>query len=413
MEQHTQSVEPVRRKRRLRLKPIRTVISLIVLAGVFALGVLVGRGNIHVKNLSLNTSPTVNGQLNYASVNQVYSILKSDYDGSLNNAALLNGAKEGLVAAAGDPYTEYFDPTDAKAFNQELAGSITGIGAEIGADSDNNIEIISPIAGFPAAKAGLQPKDLIAGINGQSTQGLSVDSAVSKIRGAAGTQVKLTIVRDGGNPFNVTITREKITVPSVTWNEDTDNIGYMKISQFTDDTVSLAQKAANEFKAKGVKGVILDLRGNPGGYLSGAVNVSSLWLNQGQTVVSQHKGSSVIDTEYATGNNPLKGLPTVVLIDGGSASASEITSGALHDNGDATLLGTQSFGKGSVQQVVNLPDGSELKVTVAHWYTPKGVNINKKGITPDKVVPITSDQVKAGRDPQKDVAYQLLQSQIH
>lgn len=408
---HDTESMPARRKRRHWLN--RKIFGVIVVAAIiFAAGVQVGRGNIHVRGLSVASASSPTTTLNYSSVDQIYGLLAKDFDGSLDKTKLINGAKQGLVAATGDPYTEYFNPTDAKAFNDELSGAITGIGAEIGTDSSGNIQVVSPISGYPADKAGLKPKDLIVGIDSQSTQGMSVDAAVSKIRGQAGTQVKLTLVRGSGNAFNVTITRTKITVPSVTWSEDANNIGYMKISQFTDDTVSLAQKAATEFKTKGVKGVVLDLRGNPGGYLTGAVNVSSLWLDQGKTVVSERRGSTVMDTETATGNNPLKGLPTVVLIDGGSASASEITAGALHDNNAATLVGVQSFGKGSVQQVINLPDGSEVKITIAHWYTPGGVNINKKGITPDKIVNITDDQAKAGQDSQKDAAYALLQTKL-
>lgn len=391
------------------LKRMISTLTLVVI--FFFAGVAVGRGDIHLNGLSVKAA-SANNQLNFSSVDQVYSLLQKDFDGNLDTTKLIDGAKQGLVAATGDPYTEYFNPTDAKTFNDQLSGSITGIGAEIGSDASGNIQVVSPISGYPAEKAGLKPKDLIAGINGQSTSGMSVDAAVSKIRGKEGTQVKLTIVRGNGNPFDVTITRQKITVPSVTWNEDKDNIGYMKINQFTDDTVGLAQKAANEFKAKGVKGVILDLRGNPGGYLTDAVNVSSLWLDQGKTVVSERRGSTVMDTETATGNNPLKGLPTVVLIDGGSASASEITAGALHDNGAATLVGEKSFGKGSVQQVISLSDGSELKVTVAHWYTPNGKNINKQGITPDKSVSISDNDIKNGQDPQKDAAYQVVESKL-
>lgn len=386
---------------------------LIIVIVVFGAGVAVGRGNIHVlgtKSIPVNSS--LSNQLDYSSVNQVYKILKTDFDGSLDQTKLIDGAKQGLVAATGDPYTEYFNPKDAKAFNDELTGSITGIGAELGTDSQSNIVVISPLSGYPAEKAGLKPHDIIAAINGSTTQGMSIDAAVTKIRGNPGTKVTLTIVRGSAKPFDVTITRQKITVPSVKYEED-GNIGYIKISQFTDDTVNLAQKAAQEFKSKNVKGVVLDLRGDPGGYLNAAVGVSSLWLNNGQTVVQERRGTTVIGTEYANGNNTLKGLPTVVLIDGGSASASEITAGALHDNNDATLVGTKSFGKGSVQQVENLPDGSELKVTIARWYTPKGKNIDKQGITPDTVVSISDQQVAAGQDPQKDKAMSLVASQIH
>ncbi|HET7827279.1 MAG TPA: S41 family peptidase, partial [Candidatus Saccharimonadales bacterium] len=266
-------------------------------------------------------------------------------------------------------------------------------------------------SGYPADKAGLKAHDIIAAVNSQSTQGMSVDAVVSKIRGPANTKVTLTIIRASGSPFNITITRQKITVPSVT-SEIDGNIGYLKISQFSNDTVDLAQKAAQQFRVKNVKGVILDLRGDPGGYLSGAVGVSSLWLDSGKTVVTERRGSTVIDTNTATGNNILKDLPTVVLIDGGSASASEITAGALHDNGVAELVGEKSFGKGSVQQVENLPDGSELKITIAHWYTPNGKNIDKQGITPDVVVSSSGVNLADGKDPQKDKALQILQAKI-
>ena len=386
--------------------------SLIVFVVVFAAGVSVGRGNVHLGFLSADQATSAQtSQLNYSSVDQVYSLLKKDFDGNLDQAKLIDGAKSGLVSAAADPYTVYFNPQQAKAFNDQLSGSITGIGAELGTDSNNNIVIVSPLSGYPAEKAGLKPKDNIVAIDGQSTAGMSVDEAVSKIRGNPNTQVKLSIARAGTPTFDVTITREKITIPSVDYHED-GNIGYMKISQFGPDTVDLAQKAAQEFKSKGVKGVVLDLRGDPGGYLSGAVNVSSLWLDSGKTVVVEKRGTTVIDTQYATGNNLLSGLPTVVLIDGGSASASEITAGALHDNGVAALVGEKSFGKGSVQQVENLSDGSELKVTIARWYTPDGKNIDKQGITPDTVVPMSDADIKAGNDPQKAKAYEILQSKI-
>jgi carboxyl-terminal processing protease len=387
--------------------------ALLAVVVVFGAGVAVGRGNLNFFNskaIPVNTS--LSNQLDYSSVNDVYKILKSDFDGNLNKQKLVDGLKAGLVNAAGDPYTEYFNPTDAKTFNDQLSGSIIGIGAELGTDDQNDILIISPLSGYPAAKAGLKPKDIIAAVNGQTTQGMTVDAVVTKIRGKQDTQVTLTIVRGAAKPFDVTITRQKITVPSVTYEEN-GNIGYMKINQFTTDTVSLAQKGAQEFKSKNVKGVVLDLRGDPGGYLSAAVSVSSLWLNNGQTVVQERQGTTVVGTEFASGSNILKGLPTVVLIDGGSASASEITAGALHDNGAAQLVGTKSFGKGSVQEVKNLPDGSELKVTIARWYTPKGKNIDKQGITPDVTVALSDQDAVAGKDPQKDKALSLVTSEIH
>ena len=377
---------------------------------IFGTGIAVGRGDLHINSHLSSQNSSLPSQLNYSSVNQVYDLLKADYDGSLDVNKLLNGLKTGLANAAGDPYTEYFSPQDAKAFNDELTGSFTGIGAELGADSNNNIVVISPLNGYPAQKAGLKPKDIIAAIDGQLTSGMNVDTAVQKIRGPANSKVTLTIIRNS-KQLNVTITRAQITVPSVQYHEDGD-IGYIKISQFSNDTVGLATQAAKEFKAKGVKAVVLDLRDDPGGYLDGAVSISSLWLNKGQTVVQERRGGTIMSTQYANGDDLLQGLPTVVLINGGSASASEITAGALHDNDAAILIGEKSFGKGSVQQVDNLSNGGELKVTIARWYTPDGKNIDKQGIIPDVVVKISDAQSKAGKDPQKDKAYQILQSKI-
>jgi carboxyl-terminal processing protease len=393
--------------------PVKKIAAcLLAVLVVFSSGVAVGKGSLHPKTLDGNGKDVgLPSQLDYNSVNKIYGLIKNNFDGKLDSTKLEDGLKTGLVAATGDPYTNYFSPTEAKEFNQELSGSFTGIGAELGTDNDNNILIISPLSGYPAQQAGLQPKDIVAAVNKQPTSGMSVDSVVKEIRGPANTKVTLTIVRNGGNPFDVIITRANITVPSVESHID-GNIGYIKINQFGADTAQLAQSAAQDFKSKGVKAVVLDLRGDPGGYLQAAIDVSSMWLDKGKTVVSERKGGVTENTDYAKGNATLKGIPTVVLIDGGSASASEITAGALHDNNAATLVGAKSFGKGSVQQVINLSDGAELKVTTAHWYTPAGKNINKQGIMPDTAVDMSADDVKAGHDPQKDKAYQILQSKI-
>lgn len=399
-------------KPKKRWAPLKVLATLALTILVFGGGVAVGRGDVQLRGLHLGKTSSTVTSLDYSSVDQLYSLLKSDFDGQLDPAKLLDGLKSGLVDAANDPYTAYFNPTDAKTFNQELTGSFTGIGAELGTDPSNNIVIVSPLSGYPAEKAGLKPKDIIAAIDRQSTTGLSVDKVVQKIRGAAGTTVKLTIQRGADKPFELSIIREQITIASVKSSVEA-GIGYLKISQFTNDTTKLAKNAAADFKARGVKAIILDLRSDPGGYLKTAVEISSLWLDQGKVVVSERRGGQTLSTDYALGGNGFKGLPTVVLINSGSASASEITAGALRDNGVATIVGEKSFGKGSVQQVENLSGGGELKVTIARWFTPAGKNIDKQGITPDVLVTISDADVAAGKDPQKDRAVQILQAKIN
>lgn len=366
---------------------VRLSVAILVIAVVFGAGVAVGNGTVqvHLFAFTRTENPTLPDRLDYSSVTQVYQSLRQNYDGTVTATQLLDGLKEGLAQATGDPYTEYFNPQAAKIFADQLDNSFSGIGAELGKDDSGNLIIIAPIKGFPADKAGLKAQDMITAINGVSTSGIATDVAAADIRGAKGTQVTLKVVRNHTENLTFTITRDNIQLPSVTSKILTSNIGYMEISSFSDDTARLAQQAAATFTKAHVKGVILDLRGNPGGLLDAAVNVSSLWLPTNATVVTE-KGTVGTQTFYGTGNNPLLGIPTVVLIDGGSASASEITAGALHDNKAATLIGVKSYGKGVVQQLIHFGDGSELKVTVASWYRPNGQNINKKGILPDQTV---------------------------
>ncbi|HJP95911.1 MAG TPA: S41 family peptidase [Candidatus Saccharimonadales bacterium] len=376
---------------------------------VFVLGVNVGNGTIPMawaRGSSQNGSlPTA---LDYSTVNQAYQAIKDNYDGKLTEQQLLDGLKSGLAQATGDPYTEYFNAKDAKAFNNQLQGTFSGIGAELGQDSDKNLVVIAPISGFPADKAGLRAQDIITSIDGKSTSGMSVDEAVNLIRGQKGTNVVLKIVRNKSDALTLTITRADIKVPSVNSKILDNGLGYMQITQFSDDTADLAAKAAQNFKDKNVKGVILDLRDDPGGLLDAAVKVSSLWLPQNKLILQEKTDGKVVNSYTADGNNTLAGIPTVVLVNGGSASAAEITAGALRDNNVATILGEKSYGKGSVQQIMNLSGGAEIKVTVARWYRPNGQNIDKKGITPDKTVKMTDDDYAKGNDPQKDAAISQL-----
>lgn len=396
----------VRRLTKISWAKVAATIAVIVV--VFFAGVGMGNGSIQfgfVKNTQNRDLPA---DLDYSSVEALYDALKASYDGELDYQALLDGIKAGLAEASGDPYTVYLNAEEAREFNNQLNGTFSGIGAELGQDADKNLIIVSPIAGFPASKAGLRPQDIITEIDGKSTAGINIAEAVTRIRGPKGTDVTLRILRNKSEDLTFTITRADIKIPSVKHEILDGNIGYLQIIQFNGDTAELAAKAAKEFKAKGVKGVVLDLRGNPGGLLDAAVDVSSLWLKKGAIVLQERRGGVVVSTGFANGNDILRGVPTAVLINEGSASASEIVAGALKDNKAATIFGVKSFGKGSVQQMKELSGGSELKVTIARWYRPSGENIDKKGIEPDKEVKMSEDDYASGRDPQKDAAIDFL-----
>jgi carboxyl-terminal processing protease len=375
-----------------------------VVVVIFAIGVGVGNGSIQFGPIKNTQNQGLPDDLDYSTVESLYDALRASYDGELDQQALLDGIKTGLAEASGDPYTIYLNAEDAAEFNKQLNGTFSGIGAELGQDDDKNLVIVSPISGFPASKAGLRPQDIIVEINGESTAGMNIAEAVTKIRGPKGTDVTLRVLRNKTQDLKFTITRADIKIPSVEYEILNGNVGYLQIIQFNDETTRLAAEAAQVFKDRGVKGVVLDLRGNPGGLLSSAVDVSSLWLKKGATVLQEKRDGIVISTETANGNNTLLGMPTAVLINEGSASASEIVAGALKDNQVATIFGAKSFGKGSVQQIQKLSGGAELKVTIARWFRPSGENIDQKGIDPDKEVKMTDEDYANDRDPQKDAA---------
>lgn len=383
----------------------QTVLNMLVLVGVFAFGLGVGSNRINLGPDGLyrkSVQSNVNGKLDYAGVEELYEDLKQGFDGQLDAGKLEDGLKEGLVKAAGDPFTEYLNAEDSKEFSEQLNGSFEGIGAELSKEKES-IMIVSPIDGFPAQKAGLKAKDIIAEINGETAYDISTTEAVKKIRGPKGTTVKLKVVRDG-KPLDFEITRDQINIPSVKTEITADNIGIIKISRFGDDTVSLAQQAAADFRTKNIRGVVLDMRGNPGGLLEASVGLSNIWLPKGKTILEEKRDGKVIKSYTASGSPILAGVPTVVLVDGGSASASEIVAGALRDNNVATIIGVKTFGKGSVQELRQLNDGGVLKVTIARWFTPAGRNIDKEGIEPDQKVEFKDEDAAANRDPQKDAA---------
>ncbi len=308
----------------------------------------------------------------------------------VDDVQLYYGAVGGLVASLGDPYSVYFPPDIAKEFQDQLAGSFSGIGAEVGA-KDGNVVVVSPLPDTPAERAGLKTGDIVAAIDGTSTLNTAVDEAVKMIRGQKGTKVTLTIIRAGSkDPLTFTMVRDTIEVKSVKTEQLDNSVMDITISSFDEQTQKLFANAVLEAKMAHAKGIVLDLRNDPGGFFDSAIMVASEFLADNQVVVAERDSTQVGTKnrkEFVTeGTHGLLGIPTAVLINGGSASASEIVAGALQDHKVATLIGEKSFGKGSVQEYEQLADGSALKLTVALWFTPDDHTINQTGIQPDVVI---------------------------
>lgn len=343
----------------------------------------------------------------------VWNTLEREYvdRDKLNEKEMFYGAIKGMVSAAGDPYTVFMDPKLALEFEDSMTGTFEGIGAEIGIRNDI-LTIVAPLSGMPAEKAGLRAGDKVYAIDGESTAGISIEEAVKKIRGPKGTDVVLTISRDGlKEAKDITVTRGTIVVKSVNTELRSDNIFVIKVSNFNSDTSGLFNKAVSEAVKGNPRGIILDLRNNPGGYLDTAVRMASAWIEDG-VIVSEEFDDKNKNEFFAKGKARLKDYKTVVLVNQGSASASEIVAGALQDYGKAVIVGMQTFGKGSVQTLEEFKDGSSVKITVAKWLTPKGNYINKKGITPDVKVDLTLEDYEEGLDPQMDKAVELLKSPL-
>lgn len=327
-------------------------------------------------------------------------------DRPVGETKLMYGAIAGMVASTGDPYSMFFDPEMAEEFANELEGSFNGIGAEI-AIKNSQLTIVAPLPGTPADQAGLMPGDKVLAIDGYDTRGITVDYAVSMIRGEPGTDVKLTIMRDGlEEPKEFTVARNIIHIDSVTWEmkkSGDKEIAYIELVTFNDETETKLNEIITNILNQNPDGVILDLRNDPGGFLDIAVWVASEWINKDEIVVTESNDDQSYDYT-SSGNARLRNYKTVVLVNKGSASASEIVAGALQNYDLATIIGEQSFGKGSVQTVEPLIDGSLIKLTIAKWLTPNGTEIEGQGITPDIEVELTKEDFDADLDPQLDKA---------
>jgi carboxyl-terminal processing protease len=403
-------------KRRILSVLIVLVVAAALLGSGFLLGFKSGRKfpeNIVVKGVQ-NVDGGMPGNVNFGVFWQAWQMINDNYlkNEGVSNSDKLYGAIGGLVNSLGDPYSEFFNPKDNKKFYEDVQGNFGGIGAELGM-KDGQLVIIAPLKGTPASRAGLLAGDKILAINSSSTEGISIDNAVSLIRGQEGTTVTLTIMRNGWQKSkDFKITRANIVVPTIDAETVDDNILRLELHSFNANAEYLFYQAMFKALSGGSRGMILDLRNNPGGYLEVAVDLAGWFLPRGSLVVSE-EGRVRPKTEFrANGNAALANFPVVVLINKGSASAAEILAGALRDDRGIKLVGETSFGKGTVQELEPLPDGSAIKLTVAHWVLPSGGILENGGLVPDFEVKMTDDDVANHRDPQLDKAIEVLRSEI-
>lgn len=343
---------------------------------------------------------------------KAWDLLQSKYvdKATLKADKMLYGAINGMLAASNDPYTTFFDPEENKEFQEQISGSFDGIGAELGMKG-NVPTVIAPLDGTPAQVAGLRAGDKILKINNETTVDMDLEKVVSLIRGPKGSEVTLTIFRNGGanETQEIKVKRDTIVVKSVETEFRDNGVAVIKISRFGDDTEKLFNQAIREVAARKSPGIILDLRNNPGGFLETAVSLSSRMLPQGKVVVMEENSKGERRQLKAEGGDVASGIETVVLINEGSASASEITAGALKDNrSNVTLVGKKSYGKGSVQELIPLTKETSVKITVARWLTPNGKQINNEGIMPDVEVSLNNDDYENNKDPQLDKALEIL-----
>lgn len=361
-----------------------------------------------------NKNPSNDKNVDFSLFWKVWDLVREKHisKSSLDSKKMVYGAINGMLKATGDPYTSFFDPAESKAFSEDLGGSFEGIGAELGV-KDSMLTVIAPLDGSPSQRAGLRAGDKILKIEGKTVSDMTVDEAVGLIRGKKGTDVHLTILPNGQKDTKeVTITRDTINVKSVKLEMKDNGVAYIKINEFGENTDKEFDVAMNTVLSSGAKGIVLDLRNDPGGLLDRCVSIASRMIPEGKVVVTEEDSSGKRSNLNTKGGDKLSQLPIVVLINEGSASASEILAGALKDDQGDVLVGKKSFGKGSVQELSNLPGGSSVKITVAKWLTPNGDYIMEKGINPDVEVDMTQDDYDNGRDPQLDKAMEIIKGKL-
>lgn len=356
-------------------------VSTLILLIIFAIGIVLGD-----RGLLSGTLFNPRGNLDLQTSNEIYGILSRDFDGKLNSNNLQHGSASGITTATGDRYTRYLTPEQANTTRQRSQGVSVGIGIEVGV-KNGQLVVIAPINGSPAKEAGIKPGDIIARIDNIAVRDMTEQQASAAIRGAAGTNVNLTVMRDK-EEMSFNVVRRPFVIPSVEAKINSNNIGILKINTFDDNTGRLSRAEVEKLINSKVKGIVLDMQDNPGGSVIAARDVLSLWVPENTIIMTEKRNTKIIRT-YSTKGKPIaKDIPTVVTVDSGSASASELVAGALRDLKGIQIIGEQTFGKGSVQELRPLSNGGMLIFTVSRWYTPKGHSIDGTGITPDQKVDV-------------------------
>lgn len=397
------------------------ILAIFLAVATFFSGLYVGdRGSVFGKTVQLSSFISSNGSDAASDADlqefwEVWKLLDEKFVSAsttmqLSNEEKIHGAISGLVASYNDPYTIFLPPEEAERFGDDISGNFSGVGMEVGL-RNGLITIISPLPETPAERAGLLTGDVIVKIDGRSTEDMRIDEAVQIIRGDKGTTVSFEIFREGDIEFRtIDVVRDNIDIPTVK-TEKVGDVFIISLYSFNAISESKMQEAIEEYRNSGSQKLVIDLRGNPGGFMQSAVDIASFFMPAGKVVVREQSGVGGEDKIFRTRNRQVQEFTPqnlVVLVDGGSASASEILAGALKDHGVATVLGDQTFGKGSVQELIELKDGSSLKVTIARWLTPNGVSISDGGLAPDILIKRTPADREAGKDPQKDATLRFL-----
>lgn len=394
-------------------KSILVAMAFLVIGAGFGVGVYVGysqRPAIDQVTSLYNKEAAKPPEVDFSPFWKSWRLIEEKYVASngLDRQKMVYGAISGMVGALDDPYTVFFPPVEKQLFESEIEGKFEGIGAEIGMRK-GILTVISPLAGSPAAAAGLLAGDKIVRIDETVASDLTLDEAVRIIRGDKGTIVALTILRNGEDETRIIkITRDTIRIPVIDMEKREGGVFIIRLYNFSDQSPLEFRNALQEMARSGSKKLILDLRNNPGGYLEASVDIASWFLESGKVVARETFGDGSENQHRSRGYNALGSIPVVVLVNNGSASASEILAGALRDQLDTQLIGTKTFGKGSVQELVDVTDDTSLKITIARWLTPSGISISEQGLEPDVVVEATPEDTENLRDPQLEKALEII-----